>query len=54
MERCPVAAADEFPHLGNPAYIYAVRDERLDREVVHLENVCWLFFRKRFAIKQSG
>ena len=54
IERCPVAESDEFPWFGNPEYIHAVRDEKLDREVTRLKMVCWLYFRKRFRIKKAG
>ena len=54
MKRCPVYLADDFPHLGNPNYIFTEFDEPLNRDIVNLKDVCWLYFNKEFSIEHPG
>ncbi len=53
MRRARVRECEDFPHF-NTGYIYQVRDDALDREVVKLDSVCWLHFRKVFASVSPG
>jgi len=54
IRREHVYDADDFPHLGNPAYIVRHGSDELNREVVHLREVCWLHFVKDFKAVPRG
>ena len=51
IRREHVYDADHFPHLGNPSYIVRQGSDELNREVVHLREVCWLHFVKDFEVR---
>ena len=50
IRREHVYDADHFPHLGNPSYIVRQGSDELNREIVHLREVCWLHFIKDFKV----
>ena len=51
IRREHVYDADYFPHYGNPNYIFRKWSDELNREVVHLQHVCWLHFYKDFRVR---
>ena len=54
IRREHVYNADAFPHLENPRYIVRQRSDELNREIVHLSDVCWLHFVKDFKAIPRG
>ena len=54
IRREHVHDADHFPHLGNPSYILRQESVELNREVVHLQRVCWLHFCKDFRVRVAS
>ena len=54
IRREHVYDADHFPHFGNPSYIFKQGSDELNREVVHLQSVCWLHFHKDFRVRDRS
>jgi hypothetical protein len=55
VKRAAVSSCEDFPHFKSQhRYIIEQFDDQLNREVVYLEQVCWLYFKKRFAKLPPG
>ena len=56
IRREHVYDADHFPHFGNSpqSYIFRQGSDELNREVVHLREVCWLHFYKDFRVRVAS
>ncbi|CAB4070294.1 unnamed protein product [Lepeophtheirus salmonis] len=52
--RKSVCDADDFPHLGNNSYIQSLTDPHLQRSIVHLSTVCWLYCSIHFKNVKPG
>eukprot|EP00096_Caligus_rogercresseyi_P003869 TRINITY_DN1767_c0_g1_i1.p1 TRINITY_DN1767_c0_g1~~TRINITY_DN1767_c0_g1_i1.p1 ORF type:complete len:275 (-),score=37.40 TRINITY_DN1767_c0_g1_i1:183-1007(-) len=52
--RKSVFQADEFPHLENHSFISTITDSHLQRSIVHLNSVCWLYCSLHFNSVRPG
>ncbi len=49
-----VSESEEFSHKEHPQYISKERDESLSRDIISLNSICWLFFRKSLGPHSPG